>query len=159
MKITDIAAWWGAFIATSLLLWDVYKWKRSGPIISVSASPNMHSYGRVSNALEEKAFITVEATNTGDRKTTLTHLVVFHYTSIFQKLRMKHDTAMFVPNPRFSQPMPYVLEAGERWLGGIEQNDELEEMSRNGYLFCGVYHSSRKKAVLQRVIINKADPT
>jgi len=27
MKITDLAAWWGAIIATLVLLWDMYKCK------------------------------------------------------------------------------------------------------------------------------------
>jgi len=40
MKITELAAWWGAIIATLMLLWDMYKWVRSGPIINVSVSPN-----------------------------------------------------------------------------------------------------------------------
>jgi hypothetical protein len=159
MKATEIAAWWGAIIATLVLAWDMYKWKRSGPIINVSASPNMQTFGGVSNGLENKTFVVVEITNTGGRKTTLTKLVGFHCKSIFQKLRRKEDESFIVDNPAPSQPLPHVLGPGERWLGSIEQNEELEEMSRSGYLFCGVYHSSGKKPVLQPVVINKSDAT
>ena len=60
-----------------------------------------------------------------------------------------------MPTPALALPLPHILEAGERWLGGIEQNDKVEEMSRNGYLYCGVYHSCGKKPVLQRVVITK----
>ena len=49
MEITEIAAWWGAIIATLVLLWDMYKWERSGPIINVSASPNMQPFGKIPN--------------------------------------------------------------------------------------------------------------
>ena len=47
MKITDWAAWWGAIIATLVLVWDMYKWKRSGPIINVSASLGIKTVGKI----------------------------------------------------------------------------------------------------------------
>jgi len=156
MKITELAAWWGAIIATLVLVWDMYKWKRSGPIINVSASPGMKTVGNLPNHLEGKKYISIEVTNTGNKKTTITHLVVFHYISLFQKLIKRKDKSFIVGTPAFfPPPLPHVLEPGERWLGGIEQACELEEMSRNGYLCCGIYHSSSKKPVLQRVIIHK----
>jgi len=156
MNITNLAAWWGAIIATLVLIWDMYKWKLSGPIINVSASPGMQTVGNLPNHLEGKKYISVEVTNTGDRKTTITHLVGLHYKSFFQKLINKKDINFIVATPAFiPPPLPYILEPGERWMGGIEQNSELEEMSRNGYLCCGIYHSCGKKPILQRVIIHK----
>ena len=159
MSATEIAAWWGAVIATLVLAWDFFKWKMSGPIINVSASPNMKTFGGIPDGLEDKTFVVVEVTNTGDRKTTLTHLVGFQYKSLLQKVRKKQDKSFIVANPALSQPIPHILEPGERWMGGIEQNEELEKMSREGYLYCGVYHSSGKKPVLQRVVINKVNAT
>ncbi len=153
MNATEIAAWWGASIATMVLIWDVFKWIRTGPIINVFASPDMQTHGSISDGTHDKTFVTVEVTNTGDRKTTLTHLVGFHYANRFQWLRNKKNKTFIVANPAFSAVLPHVLEPGERWLGGIEQNEELDDISRNGYLYCGVYHSGGKKAVLQRVIV------
>jgi len=156
MKITELAAWWGAIIATLVLLWDMYKWERSGPIINVSASPNMQPFGKIPNHPEGKKYMAVEITNIGNRKTTITHLVVFHYKSLFRKIRGKKDKSFIVlPQALLHPPLPYVIEPGERWLGGIEQTSKLEEMSRNGYLYCGIYHSCGKKPILQRVIIHK----
>jgi len=159
MNITGVAAWWGAVIGTLVLAWDIYKWKRSGPMVQVTASPNMRTFGGMPDALEDKTFVVVEVTNTGDRKTTLTHLVGFHYSSLLQKLRKNKSKSFFVAKPALSQPLPYVLEPGERWIGGIQQNEELEEMTRDGYLYCGVYHSCGKKAVVQRVVIAKLKAT
>jgi len=155
MKVTEIAAWWGAVIASLVLAWDIYKWKRSGPFINVSASPNMKIFGSVPGGNENKTYVVVEVTNIGNQKTTLTHLVSFHYSTLLRKIRKKHDKCFFVPTPALSQPLPHILDAGERWLGAIEQNEELEEFSRNGYLLCGVCHSSGKKAILQRVVAQK----
>jgi NOL1/NOP2/fmu family ribosome biogenesis protein len=36
----------------------------------------------------------------------------------------------------------------------MEQNEEIEELSRNGALYVGVFHSSGKRPKLQRVIIH-----
>ena len=47
MKVIDLANWWGAFIATLVLVWDMYKWKHSGPIINVSASPGIKTVGKI----------------------------------------------------------------------------------------------------------------
>jgi len=57
------------------------------------------------------------------------------------------------------RPDPFCLTLFACWLGCIEQNTELEEMSRNGYLYCGIYHSSKKTAVVQRVVINNEHKT
>jgi len=106
--------------------------------------------------MKNKKYIKVEIVNIGDRKTTITHLVMFHYKSLFRKIREKKDKSFFVATPAlFPPPLPYVIEPGERWLGGIEQTSKLEEMSRNGYLYCGIYHSCGKKPILQRVVIHK----
>ena len=153
MKATDLAAWWGAIVASLILIWDIYKWKRCGPIVRVSATPNMRTYGNISDSQKDKTYVVVEVTNTGDRKTTITHLIGFHYKSFFQKILKKRNKAFVVAIPALSEPLPYVLEPGERWLGGIDQNNKLEEISQNGFLYCGVYHSSGKRPVLERVII------
>jgi len=122
MKITDLVAWWGAIIATLVLVWDMYKWKRSGSIINVSASPNMHAFGNLPNSIKNKKYIKVEIVNIGDRKTTITHLVMFHYKSLFQKIRGKKDKSFFVATPAlFPPPLPYLIEPGERWLGGLNK--------------------------------------
>ena len=31
MSATDVAAWWGGIVATLILAWDVYKWKKTRP--------------------------------------------------------------------------------------------------------------------------------
>lgn len=155
MNATTLAAWWGALVATVVLAWDVYKWKKSGPIINVTTSPNMQMYKGVEIKPNNETFLVVEVTNIGDRKTTLTHLVGLHYKSMFQRLRNKTEQAFFVLNPAMTTPLPYVLEPGERWVGGIAQTDDLEEMCRRGYFYCGVYHSGSKRPALQRVTIQK----
>ena len=155
--ITNIAAWWGAVIATFVIIWDIYKWKHSGSIINVTASPNMQTVGNFPTHESDKDYISITVTNTGNIKTTITLLVVFYYKykPILSKILKKKARKFFAPTPSFSPPLPHILEPGERWLGGIEQTNELEKLSRNGFLYCGIYHSNSKNPVTQRVIIHK----
>jgi hypothetical protein len=154
--ITNIAAWWGAVVATFVIIWDIYKWKHSRSIINITASPNMTTFGEIPDHPRDKKYISVEVTNTGAQKTTITHLLSSHYKSLIFKLIKKTDKNYVVLTPAFLAPkLPHILEPGERWLGGIEQNDELEKLSRNGFLYCGICHSNSKKSVMQRVIIHK----
>jgi hypothetical protein len=45
MTSTEIAAWWGAIIASIVLLWDIYKWKTRGPKLVMRLSPNIQVWG------------------------------------------------------------------------------------------------------------------
>jgi hypothetical protein len=154
MTPTDVAAWVGAITGSLVLLWDVFKWVHSGARVRVSAAPNMRAYGSALALLGTKTCIAVEASNVGQAKTTITHVVGFHYTSPVHKfLQRKPLKSIIVPDPKLGA-VPHALDVGERWLGMMEQNEEIEELSRNGALYVGVYHSSGKRPELQRVIIH-----
>jgi hypothetical protein len=157
MSATDIAAWIGAITGTLVLIWDVYKWMQTGPKVKVSAAPNMVAYGSAMTILGDKSNIMVEVTNTGDGKTTIAHLVGFFYASQLRKwLRRKPHRTMFVPDPGSGQ-LPHVIHPGERWIGAMDQSDDLIKMSNDGALYVGVLHSTQKRPVLARVIIRETD--
>ena len=61
MNPTEIAAWWGAGVATLVLLWDVYKWVTLGPRVRMAVRGNMIVVG--DPAQKGKKFVTVRATN------------------------------------------------------------------------------------------------
>jgi hypothetical protein len=154
MTATDVAAWIGALTGTGVLLWDIFKWAHQRARIKVSAAPNMTGYGGAAQLLGNKTCVVVEATNVGQSKTTITHLVGFQYKSWWHRLlRRKPTTTFVVPNPR-PGTLPHVLDVGERWLGMIEQNEELAKMSRDGYLYVGVYHSTGRRPVVKRLVIH-----
>jgi hypothetical protein len=158
MSASDIAAWWGAGIATLVLVWDIFKWKQTGPRLRLSVLPNMNVTGSVPNADPTKTYVLVEVVNIGDKKTELTYLVGLYYKSRLQRIRGKSDQNFAVINPAFSTKFPCFVVPGERWVGGIEQTQDLEEMSRTGFLYFGVFHSAGKKALTKRVVVSaKAD--
>jgi hypothetical protein len=162
MNVTDIVAWWGASIATLVLAWDIYKWERTGPIVKVSVSPNMKLHhdggpGRGPHGLRDKTLVIITVTNTGDRVTTLTHLMATSYRSFYRKLRKKKSEGILIfSNHGLTGPLPYVLPPGQRWQGYIEQN-VIEQMDRNNYLYCCIAHSSKNKPVWQRIILDNVE--
>lgn len=153
MTATEAAAWWGAVIASIVLIWDIYKWKHSGARLIVRASPDMETFGGLPDDSTGKKFVLIEVVNIGDRKTTITHLVGYYYSSFFKRLFKKRDKNFFVGAPAYAKPLPYVLDAGEQWTGAVIQNEEMKEMGGKGYLFWGVNHSTGKKGVFTRIKI------
>lgn len=157
MNATDIAAWVGATTGTLVLLWDVFKWLHARPRLTVSAAPNMEAFGSAVALIGNKTVVVVEARNVGDAKTTITHLVGFYYDSWLQRLlHRKPKKSFIVANPAPGK-LPHVIDRGEQWLGLMEQNDDLERMSNEGYLYVGVLHSTSRSPVLARLVVGKAN--
>ena len=153
MSATDIAAWWGAGIATVVLLFDVFKWWHGlATKVRVSANPNMQMIDPERGELVDPKMIFVEAVNTGDRKTIVTHLVGYYYCSLWRRIIRRPTQPFLVPDPMYGR-LPADLEPGDRWQGQIEQTEQIEDWSRSGRLYVGINHSLRKKAKLVRVKI------
>jgi hypothetical protein len=81
ISATDIAAWWGAIVATFASVWGVFTWLKQGPRLRVSVSPRV-TYpdsevlttettpeGGTSSQLANYSHI--EIVNTGDQPTTI----------------------------------------------------------------------------------------
>ncbi len=153
LTTTEIVAWWGAVIATLVLLWDVYKWKTSGPQIKFSASSNMQIIG---DPLKEgKKYITVKAVNVGDRSTTITNLGIIHYKNHFYRLLNKSDQQGIIKNPGLPHQLPYVLQPGAVWDGSILQDDEIQEIAECGLIYCVLYYSNKTRPKSARIKVTK----
>jgi hypothetical protein len=118
-QITNYAAWWGATIATAVLFWDVWKWRRDKAAIEMTVRPNMTVIGEPE--LEDKYWIKVSATNKGTRPTTIKMVGAEIYPSFIEYI-MKRNTEEYVfPNAGMQDPLPRVLNPGEEWSGLVPQ--------------------------------------
>lgn len=152
-KGIDLVAWWGAVVATIVLIWDIYKWKTAGPRLKFFVRSGMIVVGDPS--LKGQFFISSEATNIGDRSTTITNLVIQHYKSYFSMMRHKPQTSMIVTDPSPSQPLPYILQPGSVWRGLCPQTEEIEQLAKTGILVCGLCHSHSDKEIDRRISIKE----
>lgn len=155
MSASDIAAWWGAIAATAVLAWDIFKWKRTGVRLRLSLTANMQTHGNVPNSNPDARYVVVEVVNVGDKRTEITHLAGLYYKHWWRRLRGRNDKSFLVLRPAMATQFPVFIEPGSRWLGGIEQNQELEDLSRSGRLYCGVIHSAAKRPLVARLVIQQ----
>lgn len=143
MSVSDYAAWWGASVATLALGWNIYRGLRSGPRVKVTATPDMQSF------TSDKRYILVRAINRGGAPTTITHLVGVHTKSFFDFLRRRRKQ-FISPSGLPGDPVPYVLKPGEEWSNVVDQAD-VQRQCQGGYLYMGIIHNQRKRAVYARV--------
>lgn len=147
---SELAAWWGAGTATLVLVWDVVKWRRSGPQLQISANPHMKTIAALPGALPNARYVLVKVVNNGDRRTTLTHFCGAHFPRRLRLPREKPDLQFVVPtNKFFGAELPHELEPGSYWQGGILEN-QLEEKP-TGRWYVGVVHSAAKHQLRCRV--------
>jgi hypothetical protein len=143
MEASDIAAWWGAGLATIVLGWDIYKWFTSGARLFVKVQPNMQEVGDP----RETKNILVEVVNRGDKLTTLTHLAFYSYKNRFYRLiRRRNPHVGIVPRPG-GPGLPFELEPGKRWAGLVEQDAVFAE-HKDGLVFAVIVHSGSSKELL-----------
>jgi hypothetical protein len=149
MGITDVVAWLGAITGTGALLWDIYKWKHSGPKLKIAVSPGMSMYHPAMPKTDDR-FMMVKVANVGHSKTTLTTLSFLHDDLPLKKLKKKKVNQFVVLQPDPGK-LPHVLEPGEEWVGMVKQTDEVVNLMKKKYFYCRVYHSLSEQPAVARV--------
>lgn len=157
-KVTSIVAWWGAILSTIVLLWDIYKWKTSGPRLKIDITPNMQYFEQGTGRVDDKDYIVLNISNIGQRLTTITHVGMQFFESHLMKVLRKPKASFIVPTPNQHFATPHKLDAGTTWMASIVQTDDLVEMTRKGILDCLVYYSQSNKPLRKRVIIAQRNP-
>jgi hypothetical protein len=151
-------AGYAAIISTFVLGWDAYKWLDSGPKVRLTARTGMKMVG--GGQIDPKTYVSVTAFNLGDRATTITNLGFLYYNSWLkaQFRRSKPNKAFVIPTPSQAQVIPYRFESGAQWLGIVDQDDDLVQMIRGGYLYVVLYHSHSGKGVRYRLTVKELAP-
>ena len=154
----DPVAIYAALVATTILIWDVVKWLRSGPRLRTRASSGMIIVGDPDPRRHGKTFVSVIATNAGSSPTTITTLSMAHYKNPWDRFRRKPQSQFVVTMPETSpdQGLPRMLHVGEQWTGLIEQTSEVVEMAKNGLLYADIHHSVWDKPARARITIRNS---
>ena len=151
MDATTAIAVWGAVAGTAAIVWDVIKWKKDGPRLKVSVSPNMQVFDHGTRQLDPRQIIQVRVVNIGTRPARVTSLLGWPFKSRLHRLLGKPAGEGFlVLNPEFSVSLPVTLAPGEEWHGYIDRKGALE-VAGDAVLYCGVEYTLAKKPVLVRI--------
>ena len=142
-NVTSALAWWGAIIATAVLVWDVYKWRKTGrPTLEVRANGNLQD----AHSRNPQKYIAIKVTNTGDKPTTLALITFRYYKSKLRKWRKDKSLQRGFFNPgNATSPLPYKLDVGAEWSCIVDQTPEIEKMAREGYFYVEAEDSSTSK--------------
>jgi hypothetical protein len=133
-----IAAY-AAVVSTFVLGWDAYKWLAAGAKIDLSASTGMTLIGN--GVQDSKKYISVTAWNVGDQPTTITNLGGMYFDSWWRAYitRRKAVKAFIVSQPSQAQRIPYRFEVGDQWIGLVDEDNDILQMAKDGYLFMILY--------------------
>jgi hypothetical protein len=152
IDLTGFLAIWGAVLSTIAIVWDVYKWRTSGPNLQMRVMTGMEAFNIPE--YEGKTLIVAVVTNRGDRPTTITHLAVAYYDAWWKAMLRKRSAANgWIATPSTTQRVPFELKPGVEWSGMIDQTKELEVWAREGWLYATIYHSHDRKPIRQRISI------
>jgi hypothetical protein len=152
---TEVVAWWGAILSSIVFIWDIVKWRLSGPRLRLRIRPGMESINIPQ--FEGKTIILAEVINSGDRPTTITHLSFSFYRDWWNALMKRPDKSFIVSNPNPWLTIPFELRQGTSWSGYAIQTEDMEKMATEGYLFGFVHHTHSERPVRSRVAIRPSD--
>jgi hypothetical protein len=156
MKASDVAAWWGAGIATIVLFWDILKWSLDGPRLRIQISTNMIEVGN--GSIGKIKHIYVKVFNLGNAPTTIESFCGFSPEKGKTRFHTKTATHFLVPNPKMGRGLNYVLKPGEYWSGSVEQ-ETLERDFNGRDLYLGVFHAFKpNKLKYKKVVFRKSEP-
>ena len=149
----DYVAWWGAIIATLVLIWDLFKWLRSGANITVRHRLNTYypdgrliKKEKVKNgeSIELAKYCHIELINKGTLPTTIMDILASH-TKGKDGVITTSTNQRFTPH--FGKKIPSVINSGEVWSCRIEM-DDLYRLKEQGSPYIEVHLSHRKKPVV-----------
>jgi hypothetical protein len=154
---TDVLAWWGASVSTVVFLWDIHKWRSTGPRLRFEVWCDQI----LVPSADKRIFIRFEVTNTGDRSTTLQNLGLLHFANsrwswkALRKMprtrghirnlpwilaaRAVVNSSLFIPL-QASTDMPVKLAPGDTWVAMVEQT-QFESNFSKGLLYFTLHHS------------------
>jgi hypothetical protein len=105
----------------------------------------------VGGKLEDARYISISVTNIGGSKTTITNVGLNYYESKLFTLRNKPAERMIMKESHNAKPLPYAIDAGSTWDGLIDQNNDIDQMLRNGILICAIYEARRDRPWRARI--------
>jgi len=145
----DPVAIYAAVVSTLFAIWEVVKWWRQGPKLRGSISPNMIMMG--GSFKDDNTYLTFDITNVGTEKTTITGVGLFGFAGWWSWIRKKPSRAAVVNHSFAPYTVPSVLNVGERFMSRCIQEREVEQWSRDHWLYAVIWHTFSERPHLIRI--------
>ncbi|MFC1452596.1 hypothetical protein ACFLSJ_04540 [Verrucomicrobiota bacterium] len=141
----DCVAWLGAITGSISLIWQVFVWRRTKPVIRIDSVYLRQDGGDVLSKGLWTA--TVEFTNIGEQATRITRVGSSHYKTWFHALMNKHGTHAYAGVCGIADIAPLQPMKSDVSIGGFRDKDPREQ----GLFFVWVKDASRRRATRRRV--------
>jgi hypothetical protein len=153
----DVVAAYAAILSTIVFLWQVYTWWRKGPRLRLALATNMVTYGSAGKSND--SYVTYNVANIGDADTTITHVAIYGYPNWWTRVRRRPTLTAIVDHAVVAYPIPYVLKPGQTFMSMAIQSTQLEQWSREFYLYGVIIHSVSRRPLTARIRpIKRATP-
>jgi hypothetical protein len=149
MKPATWVAIYAAIVGTGALLLNFKNWFDGRVRLHQSPMPD----ARLSDG-DLKELMAVTVTNRGGSPTTITHLFILEFPSLWRRYRIKPGASFFIPNlaiPGTPYQIPFELGPAKLWTGiSAKQYDQTPNL-HNGRHYIAVYASHRNRPYLVRI--------
>lgn len=155
---SDIAAWWGAIVASLVFMWDVLKWRRDKARLEIQVDGNIKVLNE--DEADQRHWIKVSVINSGSRATTIQMVGIDTHKNLLDRVIGKAEESFAFPNAGRTHPLPCRIEPGEEWSGLIPQINrrngmDLREMSLEKPLTVVIRQTISPKIIRRRLLIGK----
>jgi hypothetical protein len=151
MNASDVAAWWGAGVATIVGAWEIWKSLHEGPRLNVYVGANRVIAG--GGQIGPDYYIMTTVINRGTQATVITHHSGVLYRTWWDFRRKKNAQLFWITQNKFGHELPIRLEPGDQWQGWVDQGKFLSQYNGYRYLLLGVYDSMSEKPSQMRIDI------
>jgi hypothetical protein len=150
MASNDPVAIYAAVVATAVLAWDFWKWKRERRLDLVGRiAPGMiPTGGTMATGAPRKKYVSLQVDNRGHAVCEVQSMVVLPYDNWWKALRYDIGTVWLVPDAMSNwtqKRLPFRLEHGGTYWGLCEQTEELERASREKRVYVAITHNMSAK--------------
>jgi len=161
---THLIAWWGALTGTSVLIWDVLKWVKSGPKLKIRIQPHtvymdseVCKVEKTEDGGEAKTLKTyhhIEIVNVGDAPTTILNIQAGVKKAKFPDWKdymvsFSYSSQAFAPH--FDKKLPQVVHSGEVWSCRLPDEYVQSFFNRGGEPRLFIYVGHRDKPLVKKL--------
>lgn len=145
---SDVAAWWGAGVGSLALLWEIFRWVRSGPRLAVTVRRRILKFNLrrtpTGHPLPDPRFVglLVEVSNVGSAATTLTHVQIREYDDVIGHLLRRPNSTKTLWGRGNHEGLPARLDPGAIWEENWHETKGIA--AEGGFYRCYVFHSGGK---------------
>jgi hypothetical protein len=150
MKPETWVAIYAAIVGTGALLLNFRSWFERRVRLHLSLMDN----ARLNRDISDRELLAVTVTNRGGSPTTITHMFIIEYPSLWRRLRNRPADNYFIPTPGplgSIYTIPYELAPAKLWTGIADKTSTPIPKLHDGRHYVAIFCSNRNRPYVARI--------